>query len=67
MDKKYPLIFDEVKNKHPPLRLYYKHRKETNEIYVFEFEMKTSSQKQKKTISRLKKTLMEPKNRDLSV
>lgn len=61
------LFLYEVKNKHPPLRLYYKHKKDTNEIYVFEFEVKTSPQKQKKTISRLKKTIMESKNQDLSV
>ena len=45
----------EVKIKHPPLRLYYKHNKSTNEMYVFEFEMKTSPEKQKATIIRLKK------------
>ncbi len=61
------LFLYEVKNKHPPLRLYYKHKKENDEIYIFEFEMKTSPQKQKKTISRLKKTILEPKNQDLSV
>lgn len=61
------LFLYEVKNKHPPLRLYYKHKRDTDELYVFEFEMKTSSQKQKKTISRLKKTIMEPRNQDLFV
>ena len=45
----------EVKIKHPPIRLYYKHNKSTNEIYVFEFEMKTSPEKQKATIIKLKK------------
>ena len=45
----------EIKIKHPPLRLYYKHNKLTNEIYVFEFEMKTSPEKQKATIIKLKK------------
>ena len=44
----------EVKIKHPPIRLYYKHNKSTNEIYVFEFEMKTSPEKQKATIKKLK-------------
>ena len=44
----------EVKIKHPPIRLYYKHNKSTNEIYVFEFEMKTSPEKQKATIIKLK-------------
>ena len=45
----------EVKIKHPPIRLYFKHNKLTNEIYVFEFEMKTSPEKQKATIIKLKK------------
>ena len=45
----------EVKIKHPPIRLYFKHNKSTNEIYVFEFEMKTSPEKQKATIIRIKK------------
>ena len=45
----------EVKLKHPPIRLYFKHNKSTNEIYVFEFEMKTSPEKQKATIIKLKK------------
>ena len=44
----------EVKLKHPPIRLYFKHNKLTNEIYVFEFEMKTSPEKQKATIKKLK-------------
>ncbi|MEK6868227.1 MAG: hypothetical protein AABX98_05400 [Nanoarchaeota archaeon] len=61
------LFLYKVKNKHPPLRLYYKHKKENDEIYVFAFEMKTNQQKQKKPISRLKKTILEPKNQDLSV
>ena len=47
----------EIKVKHPPLRLYYKHNKSTNEVYVFEFEMKTSPEKQKATIIKLKKKL----------
>ena len=44
----------EVKIKHPPIRLYYKHNKSTNEVYIFEFEMKTSPEKQKATIKKLK-------------
>ena len=44
----------ELKNKQPPLRLYFKHNKHSDEIYVFEYEMKTSQQKQKKTIDKLK-------------
>lgn len=48
----------EVKAKHPPLRLYFKHNKTTNEIYVFEFEMKTSPEKQKRTITKLRSTIL---------
>ena len=48
----------EVKKKHPPLRLYYKFNQSTNEIYVFEYEMKTSSEKQQKTIQRIKAKLL---------
>lgn len=53
------LFLYEVKNKHPPIRLYYKHIRETNEIYVFEYEMKTSEEKQKKTIHKLRKRMLE--------
>jgi len=49
------LSLHEIKIKHPPIRLYFKHNKTTNEIYVFEFEMKTSLEKQKATITKLKK------------
>lgn len=48
------LFLYEVKNKHPPLRLYFKHKKETDEIYVFEFEMKTSREKQQNSINKIK-------------
>ena len=44
----------EVKNKNPPIRLYFKYNDETEEIYVFEFEMKTSEKKQKKTIQKIR-------------
>jgi hypothetical protein len=50
----------EVKSKRPPLRLYFKHNIPTDEIYVFEFEMKTSRQKQRKTIDKLRKKASEP-------
>ena len=43
----------ELKNKHPPLRLYFHHHKSTNKIIIFEIEMKTSKQKQQGTITRL--------------
>jgi hypothetical protein len=49
------LALYEMKSKHPPIRLYFKHNKVTNQIYVFEFEMKTSKEKQKGTINSLKK------------
>jgi mRNA-degrading endonuclease RelE of RelBE toxin-antitoxin system len=44
----------EIKSKRPPIRLYYKHLKATNEIYLFEYEMKTSEEKQKRTIFNLR-------------
>jgi len=45
----------ECKLKRPPIRLYFKHAK--NDIYVFQFEMKTRPKKQKDTIKKLKKYL----------
>ena len=52
------LFLYEIKNKHPPLRLYFKPVLSNNEIYVFEFETKTSEDKQRRTIQKLKmKTL----------
>lgn len=48
------LFLFEIKNKHPPIRLYFKPKKDTYEIYVFEFEMKTSEETQQKTIQKLK-------------
>jgi hypothetical protein len=45
----------EIKSKKPPIRLYFKAGK--REIYVFEYEMKTSSKKQDMTIEKLKKKL----------
>jgi len=47
----------EIKNKSPPIRLYYRHKE--NEIYVFEFEMKTSDKKQKETIKKVKSKVLE--------
>ncbi|MBI4150571.1 hypothetical protein HY492_00435 [Candidatus Woesearchaeota archaeon] len=44
----------EMKSMHPPIRLYYRHVRETNELEVFEYEMKTSPKKQKKTIGILR-------------
>jgi len=48
----------EVKMKSPPIRLYYKHNLSTNEIYIFEYEMKTSEKKQNKTIEKIRKFLL---------
>lgn len=44
----------ELKNKKPPLRLYYQYQKTTNKIIIFECEMKTSEKKQKQSIERLR-------------
>jgi len=43
----------EIKSKHPPIRLYYRHKKNTIEIYIFEYEMKTSHKKQQSTIKKI--------------
>lgn len=48
------LFIYEIKIKHPPIRLYFKHNKQNDEIYVFEFEMKTSHGKQQATIEKVK-------------
>jgi len=48
----------EIKMKSPPIRLYYKHNLLTNEIYVFEYEMKTSEGKQNKTIDKIRRFLL---------
>ena len=52
------LFIYEVKNMHPPIRLYYQHSKASNEIKVFEYEMKTSSEKQQMTIEKIKRKLL---------
>lgn len=44
----------EMKNKHPPLRLYFYHQKSTNKVIIFEVEMKTSEKKQQETIGKLR-------------
>ena len=49
----------EIKVKRPPLRLYFKHNLGSGEIYVFEYEMKSSKKKQQKTISRLRRKISE--------
>ena len=47
----------ELKNKHPPLRLYFYHQKSTDKIIIFELEMKTNEKKQKETIGKLRHKL----------
>ena len=47
----------EMKNKHPPLRLYFYHQKSQERIIIFELEMKTSEKKQKETIGKLRHRL----------
>lgn len=44
----------EVKSKRPPIRLYFKHVKNSDQIYVFEYELKTSTTKQRATIKKIK-------------
>ena len=57
------LFLYEIKSKHPPIRLYFRHAATEDELHVFEFEMKTSEERQQKTINKLKKRA---KNRHLS-
>jgi len=47
----------EVKMKRPPVRLFYKHNTKTNEIYVFEYMIKTSREKQQSVIDKIKRKL----------
>jgi hypothetical protein len=51
------LFIYELKTKHPPIRLYFVPSQNANEIKVFEFEMKTSPEKQKDTIKELREKL----------
>ncbi len=48
------LFIYEMKAKRPPIRLYYRHNKVSDELEVFEYEMKTSERKQKQTIHKLR-------------
>ena len=52
------LFLYELKNKHPPIRLYFKYNKITNEIYIFEFEIKSSEKKQQSTIEKIKRKFL---------
>ena len=49
----------EAKMKHPPMRLYFKQVFNSNKIYVFEYEFKTSEKSQRQTIARLKNKVKE--------
>ncbi len=53
------LFIYEVKSKHPPIRLYFKHNIRTDEIYVFEYEMKTSEERQQTTIEKIRRKILE--------
>ncbi len=44
----------EIKSKRPPIRLYFRHVKKSGQIYVFEYELKTSTTKQRATIKKIK-------------
>ena len=59
------LFIYEVKSKHPPIRLYFKYNLTINEIYVFEYEIKTSEQQQQTTINKIKKKVLDSKNLSL--
>ncbi|MFH1400047.1 MAG: hypothetical protein ABIH41_00875 [Nanoarchaeota archaeon] len=50
----------ELKNKRPPLRLYYKENLGTEEIFIFAFDMKTGARKQQKAIDSIRKRLSKP-------
>jgi len=60
------LFIYELKNKHPPIRLYFKHNIRNDEIYVFEYELKTSEEKQNKTIQKIKLKAHQLKTKILS-
>lgn len=47
----------EMKNKRPPIRMYFEYDKSTGEITIFEFHMKKSDNEQKGIISKLKDKL----------
>ncbi|HLC85932.1 MAG TPA: hypothetical protein VJG30_01440 [Candidatus Nanoarchaeia archaeon] len=53
------LFIYEIKNKHPSIRLYFKHNISNNQIYIFEYEMKTSEERQNTTIEKIKKKVLE--------
>ena len=52
------LFLYEVKLKRPPIRLYFKHNKITDEIYIFEYGMKNSPENQQYTIQKIKDKIL---------
>ncbi len=50
----------EVKMNRPLIRVYYKHVHASIELYVFEYGMKTSPEKQQKIIDRIRLKMLEP-------
>ena len=48
----------EIKNMKPPIRLYFRIIESTKEAYVFEYEVKTSQEKQTKTIQKIKQKIL---------
>ena len=54
------LFLYEIKLMRPPIRLYFRHIKINNEIYIFEYQMKNSSEKQQDTINTIRKKVLKP-------
>ena len=52
------LFIYESKSKHPPIRLYFKHVAYSDDIYIFEYEMKTNEEGQQRTIENIQKRLL---------
>ncbi len=50
----------ELKNVHPPIRLYFEYKQLIDKFMVLEFEMKTSEDKQKRTIEKLRDKISKP-------
>ena len=49
----------ELKNIRPPIRLYFQYKKSVDKFVIYEFEMKTSEDKQKGTIKKLRNKVSE--------
>ena len=47
------LFLYEMKSKHPPIKVYCRHVKSNNELWVFEYDLKTSQKKQQQTINKI--------------